>query len=86
MRKTFLVMRNELISTFKSPSYLIMALGIPILAVLVLSCLFFEGTFVGKSYLDLSYTKDTLPISLGRDKGIIVKREKIFVISTGVPM
>lgn len=39
--------------------------------------LFFEGTYVGKSYLDVEYAVDTIPISLGRDKGIVVKREKI---------
>jgi ABC-2 type transport system permease protein len=36
MKKTFLVMKNELITIFKSPSYLIMAFGIPVLAVLIL--------------------------------------------------
>ncbi|MFN8258787.1 MAG: mucoidy inhibitor MuiA family protein [Bacteroidales bacterium] len=38
--------------------------------------LFFEGTFVGKSMLDVSKTEDTLVFSLGRDKNVIVKREK----------
>ena len=38
--------------------------------------LFFEGTFVGKSMLDVSKPKDTLVFSLGRDKNVIVKREK----------
>lgn len=37
---------------------------------------FFEGTFVGKSYLDLDVPKDTLDISLGRDKGVVVERVK----------
>ncbi len=37
---------------------------------------FFEGTFVGKSYLDLNVPKDTLEISLGRDKGVAVERVK----------
>jgi hypothetical protein len=36
--------------------------------------LFFEGTFLGKSYLDLSTDSDTLSLSLGVDKGITVKR------------
>ena len=36
--------------------------------------LFFEGTFLGKSYLDLSTDADTLSLSLGVDKGITVKR------------
>jgi hypothetical protein len=39
--------------------------------------IFFENTFVGKSILDLRYVTDTLKISLGRDKSIVVKREKI---------
>lgn len=38
---------------------------------------FFEGTFVAKSYLDPNNIKDTLAISLGRDKRIVVKREKL---------
>lgn len=37
---------------------------------------FFEGTFVGKSFLELGTTKDTLAISLGRDKGVQVERAK----------
>ncbi len=36
--------------------------------------LFFEGTYVGKSFLDPRNTKDTLDLSLGRDKSIVVKR------------
>ncbi len=35
---------------------------------------FFEGTFVGQSQLDLSRPQDTLAISLGRDKGVVVER------------
>jgi uncharacterized protein (TIGR02231 family) len=38
--------------------------------------LFFEGTFVGKSYLDMQNTRDTLELSLGRDKNIVIKRER----------
>ena len=37
---------------------------------------FFEGTFVGQSYLQLDMPKDTLDISLGRDKGVVVERVK----------
>ncbi|MGV3637729.1 MAG: mucoidy inhibitor MuiA family protein [Flavobacteriales bacterium] len=37
---------------------------------------FFEGTFVGKSYLQLDVPKDTLDVSLGRDKGVVVERVK----------
>lgn len=39
--------------------------------------LFFENTYVGKSILDLRNTVDTLKISLGTDKNVVVKREKI---------
>jgi uncharacterized protein (TIGR02231 family) len=38
---------------------------------------FFEGTFVAKTYLDPNNIKDTLAVSLGRDKRIVVKREKL---------
>ncbi|MCB0790892.1 MAG: DUF4139 domain-containing protein [Flavobacteriales bacterium] len=37
---------------------------------------FFEGTYVGRSYLDLGRPQDTLEISLGRDKGVVVERVK----------
>jgi Domain of unknown function (DUF4139)/N-terminal domain of unknown function (DUF4140) len=36
--------------------------------------LFFEGTFLGKSLLDVSNAGDTLNLSLGKDKGVVVKR------------
>ncbi len=39
--------------------------------------IFFEGTFVGKSFIDPNTIKDTLSVSLGRDKRIVVKREKL---------
>ncbi len=37
---------------------------------------FLEGTYVGKSYLQLDLPKDTLEIGLGRDKGVVVERVK----------
>jgi uncharacterized protein (TIGR02231 family) len=37
----------------------------------------FDGTYVGKSFIDPNSTQDTLNISLGRDKKLIVKREKV---------
>lgn len=37
--------------------------------------LFFENTFVGKSIIDAQQASDTLQLSLGVDKGIVVKRE-----------
>jgi hypothetical protein len=36
--------------------------------------LFFEGTFLGKSFLDVANAGDTLDLSLGKDKGVVVKR------------
>jgi uncharacterized protein (TIGR02231 family) len=39
--------------------------------------LFFEGTYVGKSFLDVRNTEDTLDLSLGRDKGIVITRIKL---------
>ncbi len=39
--------------------------------------LFFEGTYVGKSMLNVGTTKDTLLVSLGRDKNVIVTRTKL---------
>ncbi len=39
--------------------------------------IFFEGTFVGKSFIDPNSIQDTLAVSLGRDKRIVVKREKL---------
>jgi hypothetical protein len=36
--------------------------------------LYFEGTFLGKSVLDIANTGDTLKLSLGKDKGVLVKR------------
>ena len=38
--------------------------------------LYFEDAFVGRTILDTYDTKDTLDISLGRDKSIVVSREK----------
>ncbi len=39
--------------------------------------IYFEGTFVGESQVSLTEAKDTLSLSLGRDKRIIAKREQI---------
>lgn len=38
---------------------------------------FFEGTFVAKTFIDPGNIKDTLSVSMGRDKRIVVKREKL---------
>lgn len=40
------------------------------------STLYFENTFVGKSYLDVNQLNDTLMLSLGTDNSILIKREK----------
>ncbi len=40
--------------------------------------LFFEGTYVGSSYINLAEaTSDTLQFSLGRDKNIVITREQL---------
>ncbi|MCD4790836.1 MAG: mucoidy inhibitor MuiA family protein [Bacteroidales bacterium] len=41
------------------------------------SNIFYEGTYMGQSSIDAHITDDTLDLSIGRDKGIVVKREKI---------
>jgi len=38
--------------------------------------LYFENSFVGKSYLNVNQLTDTLTVSLGTDNSILVKREK----------
>ncbi len=38
--------------------------------------LYFENSFVGKSFLNVNQLKDTLTVSLGTDNSILVKREK----------
>lgn len=37
----------------------------------------FEGTYVGKSFIDPNSTADTMNLTLGRDKRVVVKREKM---------
>lgn len=39
--------------------------------------IFFEDTYIGKTIMDVRYAKDTLQISLGRDKHVVVTREKV---------
>lgn len=38
---------------------------------------YFQNSFVGKTYIDPNISKDTLTLSLGRDKGINVERKPI---------
>lgn len=37
---------------------------------------FFEGSYVGQGFIDMRNVKDTMTLSLGRDKKIVVRREK----------
>lgn len=37
----------------------------------------FEGTYIGKTYIDPNSTQDTLNFTLGRDKRVVVKRVKM---------
>lgn len=41
------------------------------------SNIYYEGTFVGTSFIDPAIAEDTLLLSLGRDKSLVVKREQI---------
>ena len=41
------------------------------------SNLYFDGTYIGKSYIDVNSTKDTLTFSLGKDNKIQVERKKV---------
>jgi uncharacterized protein (TIGR02231 family) len=38
--------------------------------------IFYEGTYVGQGYLDMRNVKDTMTVSLGRDKKLVIKREQ----------
>jgi len=37
----------------------------------------FEGTYVGKSFIDPNSTFDTLNLTLGTDKRVVIKKEKL---------
>jgi uncharacterized protein (TIGR02231 family) len=37
----------------------------------------FEGMYVGKTFIEPSQTSDTLSLSMGRDKKVTIKREKV---------
>lgn len=39
------------------------------------SSIYYQGTYTGQTFIDADYSGDTLQISLGRDKSIIVKHE-----------
>lgn len=40
------------------------------------SNIYFDGTFIGKSYIDVNSAKDTLSFSLGKDRKMIVERKR----------
>ncbi|MBI3239262.1 MAG: mucoidy inhibitor MuiA family protein [Flavobacteriia bacterium] len=40
------------------------------------SNLYFDGTFIGKSYVDVHSTRDTLSFSLGKDRKLVVERKQ----------
>lgn len=42
----------------------------------------FEGTYVGKSFIDPASTFDTLNLTLGRDRRVVVKKEKMMDYSS----
>lgn len=42
----------------------------------------FEGTYIGKSFIDPSSTLDTLNLTMGRDKRVVVKKEKLVDFSS----
>lgn len=42
----------------------------------------FEGTYVGKSFIDPSSVNDTLNLTLGRDKKVVIKRDKLIDYSS----
>jgi len=49
------------------------------------SNIYFKGSFVGNGYLDPMVNSDSLTFSMGRDKGIVVKREVVDNLSsTGI--
>ncbi len=41
------------------------------------SNIYFDGTYIGKSYIDVNSTKDTLSFSFGKDSKVIVERTKV---------
>lgn len=42
----------------------------------------FEGTYVGKSFIDPKATADTLNLTVGHDKRVVIKREKLVDFSS----
>ena len=44
--------------------------------------IYFDGAYIGESYINPLSTGDTLALSLGRDKKIVIKREKLKELSS----
>jgi len=41
------------------------------------SRIYFDGSYIGESYIDPNTTNDTLVLSMGRDKAIVIQRKKL---------
>ena len=41
------------------------------------SRIYFDGSYIGESYIDPNTTNDTLVLSMGHDKGIVINRKKL---------
>lgn len=41
------------------------------------SRIYFDGSYIGESYIDPNTTNDTMVLSMGRDKGIVIQRKKL---------
>lgn len=41
------------------------------------SRIYFDGTYIGESFIDPNTTNDTLELSMGRDRGIVIQRKKL---------
>lgn len=41
------------------------------------SRIYFDGSYIGESYIDPNITNDTLILSMGKDKGIVIQRKKL---------
>jgi Domain of unknown function (DUF4139)/N-terminal domain of unknown function (DUF4140)/TonB-dependent Receptor Plug Domain len=42
----------------------------------------FEGTYIGKTFIDPANTADTLNLTMGKDKRVVIKREKLLDYSS----
>ncbi len=42
----------------------------------------FEGTYIGKTFIDPANTSDTLNLTMGKDKRVVIKREKLMDYSS----